>query len=180
MVKRIDDQLPEALSLFANALRAGIALPHIIEAASTELEDPIRGEFEIASRLIKGGGTVEDALEDILKRVPTGDVELFVRSIGILRRTGGNLIETMDILSRTIRERRRVVDKIRTQTAQGRYQCIVLLMLPWALAAALYATAPDYIGPLVDTRIGMAFICVGIALEIIGAFWMRRIVDIRV
>lgn len=179
-LKKIDDQLPEVLALFANALRAGIALPHIIEAASTELEDPIRREFEVASDLMKGGCTVEDALEDILKRTPTADIELFVRSIEILRRMGGNLIETMDILSSTIHERRRVADKIRTQTAQGRYQCLVLLALPWALAAALHVAAPDYIGPLINTRIGMALVGLGIVLESIGAIWMKKIVDIDV
>lgn len=177
---RIDDQLPDALALLGNALRAGLSLSQAIEMASLDLADPIRYEFARAVSNLKLGQTMEEALSSFGERLPTDDIALFVQSVEVLRRTGGNLVETFNAIARAIEGRRKVSGRIRVLTMQGFIQGIILLAMPWGMALMLHLVAPDYTEPLLSTRIGNAFIALGIALEAIGALWLKRIVVIRV
>lgn len=180
MLARIDAQLADALALVAGALRAGVALPQGLEMASLEMPLPIGRELARAVAQMKLGKTVEEALAAMAARLPTEDVALVVQTVEILRRTGGNLGEAFRTLAQTIEGRRRVQDRIRVLTAQGLFQGIVLLALPWVLAAALAFLSPGYLSPLFRTNLGFLFLAVGIFLEVGGALWLKRIVFIRV
>jgi len=179
-LKAADAGLPAALVFFMNGLKAGLAFPQVIEMAAAELGSPLGPEFKRVSELMKEGQTVEEALEVFSRRLPTEDIQLFVQSIEILRRTGGNLVETMGILIDMIDGRNRVQKKIGTATTQGRFQAYMLLAMPWMLGIVLYSVAPDYMEPLLTGRLGTLIIIAGTFLEITGALWMWRIVDIRV
>lgn len=177
---RADRQLPDALALLANALKAGLALPQALEMASTELPAPIGAEFRRALAHVKLGRTVEEALSVLARRLPTDDVGLVVQSIEVLRRTGGNLVETFGTLAQTVESRLRVEERIRVLTAQGAAQGAMLLAMPWLLSAGLAAVAPEYLSPLLTTRLGLMLIAVGVVMEGVGAMWLRRIAVIRV
>lgn len=176
----IDWQLPAALGLLKNGLKAGLALQQTMEIAAIDLGGPLGEEFGRVHEAIKGGKTLEDGLSALSERLPTNDVRLFVQSIETLRRTGGNLIETIDTLEKTLRERERVTEKIRTITANGRYQGVTLLAMPWMLALSIFAVAPDYIAPLFNTRIGRFLIAICFLMEVLGAIWTAKIVNIKV
>ena len=179
-VSRVNSELPDLLSLLIMSLKAGVSLPKALEVASVELSEPIRSELAVVVAQLKLGSTMEEALSVFVKRVPTDDVALIVQSAEILRRTGGNLVQTFELLAETIEERRKVEKKIRVLTSQGIYQGIMLLAMPWFLGGALSVIAPEYIDPLLNTKLGIVFVLMGILLEVLGALWLWKIVVIRV
>jgi len=175
-----DRQLPDALSLIGGAIKAGLSLPQAIEVASRELTGPLGEEIALVASKLRLGQTIEEALSFLTKRLPTEDISLVVQSVTVLRRTGGNLIETFSTLSATVEGRLAVEERISLLTAQGVYQGMMLIAMPWMLGLMLHLIAPEYLEPLYSTRLGFTFMGVGIALEILGAFWIRQIVSIRV
>ncbi len=175
-----DRQMPGALSLICNALKAGLGLTQAIEMASLELGSPLGNEFRRISAELKLGRTVEEAMVTLEERLPTEDISLFVQSVAVLRRTGGNLVETFSMLAQTVEARLRVEERIRVITSQGVVQGFVLLAMPWLLAVALWFVSPRYLGPLVSTRAGLAMVAFGIILECAGAIWLRKLVLIKV
>ncbi|MFH1830378.1 MAG: type II secretion system F family protein [Pseudomonadota bacterium] len=177
---RADAKLPDALALMRSALKAGLSMPQAIDMAGKELGGVLGEEMSRASSQIKLGNTVDEALSSLEARVPSEDIALFVRSIEVLRRTGGNLVESFDTLIETIDERKRVADKVRSLTAQGVTQAITLLALPWFMALALHLLAPDFIEPLFSTSTGKKLLLFALFLELLGALWLKKIVRIRV
>ncbi len=177
---KADAQLLDALTLLRSALKAGLAMPQAIDMVASELKGPLGDELRRAVAQMKLGSTVDEALSVLEARLPSEDIALFVKSVEVLRRTGGNLVECFDTLIITIDERKRVADKIRSLTAQGVAQAVTLLALPWFMALALHLLAPDFIEPLFTTDIGKKLLLFGIFLEFLGALWLRRIVRIRV
>jgi len=176
----IDRQLPDAMMLLCNSLKAGISLPQALEMASAELPKPIGEELTRVVAQQKLGRTVEDALALFAERVPTEDASLVVQSVSVLRRSGGNLVETFATLAHTIEGRLAVEERIRVLTAQGVIQGAVLLAMPWLLCAALWVVAPDYVLPLFSTRLGLIFTALAFLLEVLGALWLKKIVTIKV
>ncbi|HPQ80236.1 MAG TPA: type II secretion system F family protein [bacterium] len=168
------------MSLICNALKAGLGLTQAIEMASLELGSPLGNEFRRISAELKLGRTVEEAMVTLEERLPTEDISLFVQSVAVLRRTGGNLVETFSMLAQTVEARLRVEERIRVITSQGVVQGFVLLAMPWLLAVALWFVSPRYLGPLVSTRAGLAMVAFGIILECAGAIWLRKLVLIKV
>lgn len=177
---KADAQLPDVLALMRSALKAGLAMPQAVDIVAAELRGPLGHELMRAAAQMKLGSTVDDALLTLEQRLPSEDIALFVRSVEVLRRTGGNLVECFDTLITTIDERKRVTDKVRSLTAQGVTQAVTLLALPWFMAIALHLLAPDFIEPLFTTDIGKKLLLFGIFLEFLGALWLRKIVRIRV
>lgn len=179
-LKIIDASLPDFLAHIQGALKAGLSFPQALEMAAGEQAGPLGVELKRVVSELKLGRTVEEALAILVRRVPTDDVELIVQSIDVLRRTGGNLIETFATLAQTIEGRRRVEDRIRVLTSQGVYQCAILTSMPWILCMVLNIISPDYVAPLFATRAGLAMVIACAILEGIGALWLRSIVVIKV
>lgn len=179
-VRRAEEQLPELVILVGNALRAGRAMPQALQDAAAQLPPPLGEEMGRVVGELRLGCSVEEALGDMHARLPGEEIALFVWTIAALRRSGGNLVEACATLRETIEGRRRVADRIRVLTSQGIFQGAVLLLLPWALGALLLLIAPEFVAPLLRTRLGNAFVMTAVLLEAIGALWLRRIVVIRV
>lgn len=175
-----DRQLPDALLLLCNSLKAGLALPQAVDLASSLLAPPLSEEFGRVVAQQRMGKDFDSAFLSLSDSIPTEDLILLTQSVEVLRRTGGNLVETFSSINNTITERRRVEDKIRSLTSQGVAQAATLLLLPWLLAALLALMAPDFISPLYSTRLGICLITVAVLMEVVGAVWLRKIVMIRV
>ena len=179
-LNRIKTQLPDALSLVANALRSGLSLQQGFQMAAEELEPPIAHElFKIISRQ-QLGKSFDESLKIFEERVPIEEVELLVSSLQTLRETGGNLIETLEIIIHTIHEEDRVRSKIRTFTSQGIAQAVIITAMPFVLAAALYFISPEYIEPLWSHPIGWGLIAFMLFLQACGAWAMKKIITIKV
>ncbi len=180
-------QLPDTITLLANALRAGSSFLQAIELVVRESRPPISTEFQRVIREVNLGLPFEQALENLVRRVTSEDLELMATAISIQYQVGGNLAEILDSIAYTIRERIRIKGEIRTLTAQQRLSGYVVAFLPIGIAGFLFLVAPKFLEPLWDASVAVAGIPVGIILISMGGLSMftgfiliRRIVDIEV
>jgi len=180
-------QLPDTVTLIANSLRAGSSFLQAIEMVVREQRPPIATEFSRVIREVNLGLPFEQALENMVRRVRSDDLELMATAISIQHTVGGNLAEILDSIAFTIRERMRIQGEIRTLTAQQRLSGYVVAGLPIGLAAFLGIAAPKFFEPMFDSRVPILGLPAGIVILAFGGFMMfigfmliRRIVDIEV
>jgi tight adherence protein B len=180
-------QLPDTITLIANALRAGSSFLQAIELVVRESRPPISTEFGRVIREVNLGLSFDVALENMVRRVKSDDLELMATAISIQHTVGGNLAEILDSIAFTIRERVRIQGEIRTLTAQQRLSGYVVGMLPIGLAGFLFIAAPGFMAPMFDNRVSVLGLPLGVIILIIGGFSMfmgfmfiRRIVAIEV
>ncbi len=177
---RYDDQLPDALIMAANGLRAGFSLVQTLEMVSQETAPPISQEFQLLLKEHRMGADLDEALEHMARRLPSMDTRIFVNSLLILREVGGNLTEIFDTLAETIKERKRVQAKIKTMTAEGTTQAYILAILPVVLGFIMYKLNPDTVGLLVTTSLGWVLVALMALMEGVGLFWMLKMVKVRI
>ncbi len=180
-------QLPDTIMLIANALRAGSSFLQAIEMVVREARPPVTIEFGRVIREVNLGLPFETALENMVRRVRSDDLELMVTAISIQHTVGGNLAEILDSIAYTIRERVRIKGEIRTLTAQQRLSGYVVGFLPIALTGFLFIAAPGFMDPMFDPAVAIGGLPAGIIILGVGAFAMfigfmliRKIVDIEV
>lgn len=147
-MQTFDAQLSDTLNLWVNALRSGYSVLQAMEAIATELPAPVSVEFERVVQEVRLGLSVEQALANMYRRVPSEDLDLVITAVNIQREVGGNLAEVLDTISFTIRERVRIKGEIRTLTAQGRASGWIISLLPIALGFILYLINPEYVSEL--------------------------------
>ena len=179
-IKHIDNQLVDALILISNSLKSGYSFLQGLELVAEEAPKPICDEFSRVLKETNLGMNLDDALDNMTERVPSEDLDLVITAVKIQRQIGGNLSEVLDRIVHTIRERIRIKGEISTLTAQGKLQGIILTLLPPGIAVGIYSMAPDFMSPLFTTTIGKMMIGVAFILQLIGAFFIRKIVDIKV
>lgn len=179
-VERFNAQLAYALDGMSNALKAGFSIQQAFGSVVEEKEIPIAQEFGMFLQQIRVGMSFEDALADMDRRMGSDDLTLMIQSIGISRQTGGNLTEVFDRISETIRERRRIEGKIKSLTAQGRIQGRVVSAMPLVLGIGLYFIDQQMMLAFFKSTMGMVILGIVVVLEILGAVFIHRIVDIDV
>lgn len=177
---RIEQQLPDALDLMSRALRAGHALPSAIKMVGDEMVDPIAGEFAIMFDEINYGIPLADALRNLAVRVPGTDIGYFVVAVQIQRETGGNLTEIFDNIATVVRERLKLFGQIRTFSAEGRLSAWILGLLPFCMVVLLNIVNPGFMDVLWTDPTGHKLITPMVLLMVIGIFWMRKVIRIRV
>jgi tight adherence protein B len=180
-------QLPDTITLIANALRAGSSFLQAIELVVRESRPPISVEFSRVIREVNLGLPFEQALENMVRRVRSDDLELMATAISIQHQVGGNLAEILDSIAYTIRERIRIKGEIRTLTAQQRLSGYVVGFLPIGLAGFLFIAAPGFMDPMFANPPAIAGLPAGVVILLFGGFMMfigfmliRKIVDIEV
>ena len=184
---RFNDQLSDMLNLMVNGLRAGYSTTQAMEAVSRELPAPISDEFRRLVQEMQIGIPMEKALDNLLRRIPSDDLDFVVTAINVQREVGGNLSEILDTISFTIRERVRIKGEIRVLTASVRTSGTVLSLIPVFLSLALWFVSPEYIGSFFDDSAGLPQPLCGIAAVVTivgmiasGYFVMMKIADIEV
>lgn len=177
---KFNEQLVEALGTMSNALRAGFSINQAFESVVENGEKPISQEFSVLLQQMRVGLSFEDALASLDRRVASDDLTLVCTSIDIARKTGGNLTEIFDRISETIRGRMRIERRVRTLTAQGRLQGMIVSCMPIVLGIAMTVLKPDVMKPFLMSLKGMA--CVGVTLALVLAGWLiiRKIIKIEV
>ncbi len=179
-LERFDDQLADALTMAASALRSGLSLPQALDLVTREMPAPIGQEFALALKEQRVGKTLEEALDAMADRLPSLDLALVVNAVLVLRETGGNLSETFDTIVHTISERDKVRGKIKTLTAQGVAQGIILTGMPFVLAWLLHLLKADYMRPLFTTLAGWVLLFFMGLMLLVGGLMIRKIVSIDV
>jgi tight adherence protein B len=179
-LEEIDNQLVDALQMMSNALTAGLSLQQAMELVMREMKPPISDEFARVVKEIHLGELTDNALRRLPERVPLEDVELAVESILTLRETGGNLSESFQVLAKTVVERKKVQGKIKTLTAQGMAQGVLIAMMPIALLLIFSFIDAGYIRPFFTTPIGILMLITVLVLEALGLWMMFKMVQVEV
>ena len=177
---KINSELPEALNIISNGLRAGFSFNQALATVITEISGPISEEFKKVLRDNSLGKPLEEALTNMSERTDDEDLDMVITALIIQRQVGGNLAEILDTISHTIRERIRIKSEIKTLTAQGRISGGIVSLLPIALALALSVISPGYLTVLFTTFIGKFMVVIGVVMQLIGIFILTRLVDIKV
>jgi tight adherence protein B len=175
-----DDQMVDITYAMKNALKAGMTLQQSMQMIATEFKAPASDQFRIAIREVQLGASVEEALRHLEERLNNADLKIIVNAVEILRQTGGNMIETFENVTETLKNRKRVEGKIKSLTAQGRMGAIILCAMPFVMALLLYFLSPDYIRPLFNTILGKLLLTIVLLLVSTGWFLIQKIITIEV
>jgi tight adherence protein B len=186
-LNNFNNQLPDTITLLANSLRSGSSFLQGIELVTREARPPISEEFERVVREMQLGLALIPALNNLVRRVSSEDLELMVTAIQIQSQVGGNLATVLDAIAHTIRERMRIHGEIQTLTAMQRYSGYVITLLPIGLGGILFLISPSYITVMLERPpellglpMGVVFFIVGLISMGIGFLLIRRVVDIKV
>jgi tight adherence protein B len=179
-LKKFNNQLGDTLTLLSNALKAGYSFAQAIDTVAKNAVAPIGDEFGRAVREMNLGGSPDEALGNITKRIASNDFDLVATAYSIHRTVGGNLAEILDNIAYTIRERVRIKGEIQTLTAQARASGSIITALPVLLAAFMFFVTPTYFQPMFSSFVGWILIVIGAFMIFIGNLIIRRIVAIEV
>ncbi len=179
-LKKFNAQLGDTLTLLSNALKAGYSFAQAIDTVAKNAVAPIGDEFGRAVREMNLGGSPDEALSNITKRIASADFDLVATAYSIHRTVGGNLAEILDNIAYTIRERVRIKGEIQTLTAQARASGTIITALPILLAAFMFFVTPTYFQPMFGSIIGWILLAIGAFMIFIGNLIIRRIVAIEV
>jgi tight adherence protein B len=179
-LRAFNGQLGDTLTLLSNALKAGYSFAQAIDTVAKNAVAPIADEFARAVREMNLGGSPDEALQNITKRIASADFDLVATAYSIHRTVGGNLAEILDNIAYTIRERVRIKGEIATLTAQARASGTLITFLPIVLAAFMYFVTPSYFRPMFENFIGWVLIAIGAFMIFIGNLIIRRVVAIEV
>ena len=179
-VRKFDEQLTDALGTMSNALRAGFSISQAFESVAESDMHPISDEFALLLQQMRVGMSFDDALASLDKRIGSDDLTLVVTAIDIARKTGGNLTEIFDSISDTIRARMRIERKVRTLTAQGRLQGIIVSLMPLFLCVVMTVMKPGMMIPFLTSINGIVCLAGASVMVMIGWIIIRKIVTIKV
>jgi tight adherence protein B len=177
---KFNQQLPEALATMSNALKAGFSISQAFDSVVDQDENPMSEEFAILQQQLRIGMSFESALESMNERVGSDDLTLVTTAILISRKTGGNVTEIFDKISDTIRARMKIERKVKSLTAQGRMQGIVVSLMPVFLGLIMLVIKPKMMVPFLFSPIGALSVLVMIALILVGWLIIKKIITIDV
>ncbi len=177
---KIEHQLPEAADFLARAMRAGHSFSNVLQMVGTELPEPLSGEFRAAHEEINYGVSMNEALYNLADRIPLTDLRYLVIAVVIQRESGGNLAEILGNISHIIRERLKLLGKVRVLSAEGRMSAWVLGLMPFCALGFMMVTNPRYASVLWTDPTGIKMLWCGLGMIIAGVLWTSRIVKIRV
>ncbi len=179
-LRRFNMQLVDTLVSMSNALKAGFSILQAFESVVRDGENPIAQEFDVFLQQTRVGVSFSEAMKNLDHRVGSDDLTLVVLSIESARQTGGNLTEIFETISATIRERMRIENRIRTLTAQGRLQGIIVGLMPIVIGFALMVVEPEMMRPFLHSTLGIIIMAAVAILIGMGAYVIRKIIAIDV
>jgi tight adherence protein B len=178
--RRFEELLPDGIDLMSRALRAGHTVTSAIEMVAQEGSDPLASEFRRVFEEQNFGLPMREALLNLSHRVPLPDVNFLVTAILVQKETGGNLAEVLDKTTQVIRERFRLRGQLRVYTAQGRLTGWILAALPFIMFILLRIANPNYVEILITDPTGQKLIYVGLGMMLVGAWVIRKVIDVKV
>jgi tight adherence protein B len=176
----LEEQFPEALDFLARSMRAGHAFSISLEMLGEEMADPLGQEFRALFNEQNLGAPIDIALRNFTMRVPLLDVRFFTSSVLLQKQTGGNLSEILSRLAYVIRERFRLKGQVKAASAHGRLTATILTVLPLATMLCLLFVAPGYLQGMAADSDGKYMIGGAIVAQILGNYFIKKIIDIKV
>lgn len=180
-LKKFELQMPDMLGMWVNSLRAGYSVLQSLEAIAREMPDPTSTEIQRVVREVQLGIPLEQALDHMLERMPSAELDLCFTAVNIQREVGGNLAEILEVIGHTIRERIKLFGEIRVLTAQGRITGWLISGLPIFLGIVLFLINPRYMSNLFSNPgCGWPMLAVGAFMIVAGMAAIQRIVSIDI
>ncbi len=179
-LRAFSEQLGDTINLMVNSIRAGYSILQAMRAVSEEMGPPASIEYGRVVQEVQLGIPLEEALDHMLRRVPSEDLDMMITAINVQREVGGNLAEVLESISYTIRERIRIHGEIRALTAQSRISGYMVAGVPIVLAGVIYLINPEFMGLLFQHTCGHIMIGVAVVGIAAGFFAISKIVDIDV
>ncbi len=178
--KKLNNQLPDAITILANGIRAGLSFNQAIVIAAKEMDDPIAEDLKKVVHENLLGKNIDEALKDFATRTDDDDVEILVTAVLIQRQVGGNISEIFDTISNTIRERVKLKGDIRSMTAQSKLSAIIIGIIPPSIVLILYLINKDFLMPLITTLPGNLMLIVALFMQGLGIFILVKMLDLKV
>ncbi len=178
--RKFESQLVDALMLLVGALKAGMSLNQALEVLVEEMPAPISHEFALAVRENKMGVDLSDCLAHLKQRMPVDDLDLINTAIGIVRDTGGDLTEVLENLVLTIREKKKLNDRVRALTVQGRLQGYIMMILPIGFGIFIYFVNPNNFQIMLQDKLGQTLLTWAVISEAIGTILIKKFSKIEV
>lgn len=172
------DQLLDSVNLICSSLKAGFSLIQSLNEVVKQGKEPIASEFRVVIEEIGIGKSYDEALNNLIERNSIEEIEIMATAIMINKKYGGNLSHILDVVSETLRERRRLKEQIRTLTAQGRLSGIILVLLPFVVGGIIFIINPTYINTLLSNTMGRILLITGLLGQIIGGLVIKSIINI--
>lgn len=179
-LKAFNEQLGDTINLLVNGIRAGYSMLQAMRAVSDEMAPPISTEFGRVVQEVQLGIPLEEALDHMLRRVPSEDLDMMITAMNIQREVGGNLAEVLETISSTIRERVRIKGEIKALTAQGRISGYMIAAVPIVVAFLIYLINPEFMGILFEHICGHIMIGVAVLGIISGFLVINKVISIDV
>ncbi len=178
--KKLEEQLPEALTMISNSLKAGFGLLQSLDLAADQLSHPVATELAQTVHETNIGSSMDDAFIALSERCKSYDLDMVVTAVLVQRTSGGNLAEILENVSATMRERVRIRGEITTLTAQQSLTGLVIGLMPVGVGLLFLLVSPEYISPLFTETVGKVALAVALVLETVGIMVIRRILAIEV
>ena len=175
---KFEEQLPDAFVMLSSSLQSGASLNMALETVAAQSPVPLSQEFGLIVKRMRLGVTLDDALIELEKRLPMQSFILASSAIRISREVGGNLVETINSMSKTLRRKKMMEGKIESLTAQGRAQGIFMAMLPVILAGLLSVIEPEAMTKLYTTKEGLVVLFIMVSMQILGYVFIRKVTSI--
>jgi len=179
-IKKFISLFPDALDLIVRGLRSGLPITESMGSVSTEIEDPVGGEFRKIMDQIRIGKTLDEALERTVTRIDTAEFKFFMISLAIQRETGGNLAETLAKLSDLLRRRQQMRLKIKAMASEGKASAYIVGALPFVMFVMLLILNYDYTSVLFTDPRAIYTALGGMVWMSIGAFIMKQMISFEI
>ena len=176
-LQTFEAQLADSVVMMANALRGGFGFQQAMETVVKEMPPPIATEFDWCLREMNLGFSQEEALLHLGERVKSEDLDMVISGIIIQKQVGGNLAQILDNIGDTMLTAR--IKQVRAPTAQGKLSGLIIGLLPVALLAIMLVLNPEHVYFLFKDQRGLVMLGAAVVMEIIGAFFINRIIDIE-
>lgn len=173
-------QFADVLDTLIGCFKSGYGFTRAIQAVADNYDDPWGTELGKVATEMNFGSNLDDALFALAKRVPNPDVSLFVTAVLIQKETGGNLAELMSNLSKTIRERYKLLNKVKALSAQGKMSAVIVFLIPFGLAGTFTLMMPKMMADFVHNPIGVFLIAFACVMQLIGGIVLKKIVTLEV
>ncbi len=168
------------MDVVVRGIRSGLPLSDCLRVIAREAAEPLRGEFRLVVEAQSIGVSLAEAAARLHERIPVPEANFFAIVIGIQQKSGGNLSEALGNLSRVLRERRRMADKVKAMSMEAKASAAIIASLPFVVALLCYLSSPDYIGLLWTTRIGQLALGASLLWMLVGVLVMRRMIDFEI
>lgn len=173
-------QLVDALNILSSSLKAGFSLFQAIEALVEEMPAPLSQEFGLILKQNKMGIPLERSFEELRERMPSSEIDLIIAAILIARETGGNLTQVLENLAYSVREKKKIADQIKTLTTQGRWQGVIMSILPVVFAIFVYRMNPGFANIMLNSPVGRILLGYAFISEIIGVILIHKFSKVEV